>query len=163
MIILVACTDMNDGIGRDNGELLFDLPKDMKHFKSITTGKHVVMGRLTWDSLPVKPLPKRKNYVLTDNKNFEVDGNTKLVHSIEEVLELAKNKDVYIIGGGHVYYQFMPYADKLIITHVHHIDHTATVYFPDIDRDVWKPTSLQKNEADENHAHSFTFTTYEKR
>lgn len=161
-IIMIACTDMNDGIGMDDGSLLFDLPKDMKHFKSITTGKHVVMGRTTWDSLPVKPLPKRKNYVLTDNRNLEVSGNTKLVHSVEEVLEMAKDKDVYIIGGGHTYYQFMPYAEKLIITHVHYIDMKAEVFFPEIEKNVWKPTSMQKIEADENHAHSFTFTVYEK-
>lgn len=161
-IIMIACTDMNDGIGTDNGELLFDLPKDMAHFKAITTGKHVVMGRTTWDSLPVKPLPKRKNYVLTDNKELEVSGNTKLVHSIEEVLEMAKGKDVYIIGGGHTYYQFMPYADKLIITHVHEFHPNAEVFFPEIEKNVWKVTSMQKNEADEKHAHSFTFATYER-
>jgi len=162
MIIMVAVTDMNWGIGNARGELLFDLPKDLKHFKSTTSGKHVVMGRKTWESLPVKPLPKRKNYVLSNDRDYAITGRTKVLHSIDEVLELSKDKDVYIIGGGEIYKQFMPIADKLIITHVHAIEISARTFFPEIDIREWKLVNAQKNEEDKKHKHSFTFATYER-
>lgn len=162
-IIMIACLDMNFGIGDDKGNLLFDLPKDMEHFKSITTGKTVVMGRKTWDSLPVKPLPKRKNIVLTKDESFKVEGNAKVVNSIEEVLELSKSKDIYIIGGAEIYNQFMPHADKLILTHVHSVNFSGRVFFPEYDMQEWIPVGkFQKHEVDEKHLHSFTFATYER-
>lgn len=162
MIIMIACTEINGGIGNENGELLFNLPKDMAHFKSITSGKTVVMGRKTWDSLPVRPLPKRKNIVLTRDESFEVKGKTQVIHSIEEIIELGKKRDVYIIGGGEVYEQFMPHADKLIITHVHAVELNARVFFPEINIDDWKIAKVQKNEIDKKHKFSFTFATYER-
>lgn len=162
-IILVACLDMNNGIGDSEGNLLFDLPKDMRHFKSITSNKHVVMGRKTWDSLPKKPLPKRKNYVLTMDETFEAEGATVL-HSIDEVLELAKTKDVYCIGGGELYHQLIDDADNLIITFVHVAHPNARVHFPDFEIKDWKmigsPTFHKK---DESHLHDFAFTTYERK
>lgn len=161
-ITLVACIDMNFGIGDSEGNLLFDLPKDIQHFKSITTGKTVVMGRKTWDSLPKKPLPKRKNYILTKDENFQPEGNAKVLHSIEEVLEISKSKEVFIIGGGEIYKQFMPYADRLIITHVHVVNFSGRVFFPDIDYKEWNVDSMVKNEEDENHEHSFTFANYSR-
>ena len=84
-IILISAIAMDFGIGDENGNLLFDLPKDLEHFKSITTGKTVVMGRKTWDSLPIKPLPKRKNYILTRDKDFKVEKKASVLHSIEDV------------------------------------------------------------------------------
>lgn len=162
MIILIACTEINGGLGDAKGELLFDLPKDMARFKSVTSGKTVVMGRKTWDSLPIKPLPKRKNIVLTRDESFDVKGKTQVIRSIEEVIELGKKRDVYIIGGGDVYEQFMPYADKLMMTHVHTINLDARAFFPEIKIDDWKLVKVRKNDADEKHAHSFTFADYER-
>lgn len=163
-ITLIACLDMDNGIGTDFGELLFDLPKDMQHFKSITSGKTVVMGRKTWDSLLIKPLPKRKNVVLTRDVSFNPEG-AKVVTSLEEVLDLAKTREVFIMGGGDVYEQFITYADKMILTQVHAMNNRATVHFPDFDSKEWKVVkdSMKKHEADENHAESFTFTTYERK
>lgn len=163
MITMIACTDINDGIGDAEGNLLFKIPLDMAHFKSITSGKIVVMGRKTWESLPKKPLPKRKNYVLTTDKSFTVLGATKVVHSIEEVVELGKHHDIYIIGGGEVYSQMLPYADRLIMTHVHTINHNAEVFFPKIDVKEWKLVNALKNEASKKFPHSFTFATYERK
>lgn len=161
MITLVACIEMNNGIGDEDGNLLFNLPKDMKHFKSVTSGKIVVMGRKTWDSLPKKPLDKRKNYVLTRDNSFSANG-AKVIHSIDDVLKLSKTHDVFVIGGGEIYSQLMPYADKMILTHVHIVDGKARTYFPDYDWKDWKQTSKVKHEADEKHLHSFTFATYER-
>lgn len=159
MLSLIACIDMNNGIGNKNNDLLFNLPKDKQFFKSVTSGKHVVMGRKTWDSLPIKPLPKRKNYVLTHNESFAPDG-AKVIHSMEEALNLARSREVFIIGGGEVYKQFMPYADKLILTQVHTIDFSARVFFPEFTPEEWKLTNMVKHEADEKHPFSFTFATY---
>lgn len=162
-IILIACADMNDGIGTADGNLLFNLPKDMRHFKSVTKRKHVVMGRKTWESLPVKPLPSRKNYVLTMNEDYVAEG-AAILGSVEEVMELAKTEEVYIIGGGEIYYQFIDVADEIIMTHVHTIDHNARVHFPDYGVKEWGIVGTPiKHEADKNHEHSFTFAKYKRK
>lgn len=162
-IIMIACVDMNDGIADGDGNLLFDLPKDMKHFKSITSRKNVVMGRKTWESLPVKPLPKRRNYILTMNEEYVAEGAT-LLHSVEEVHELAKTKDVYIIGGAEIYYQFIDDADELILTHVHSVNLDAKVHFPDFGYKEWELVGTPiKHEADEKHKYSFTFANYKRK
>jgi dihydrofolate reductase len=160
MITMIACLEINNGIADKDGNLLFNLPNDMAHFKAMTSGKHVVMGRKTWDSLPKKPLPKRKNYVLTKDETFKVDGKTKILHSIEEVLALAKNEDVWVIGGGEIYNQMLPFADKLIITHVHTANIEARVFFPDLDVREWNVVELQKNEANGKHEFAYSFATY---
>lgn len=162
MITLIACLDMNSGIGDAEGNLLFKLPRDMQHFKTITSGKIVVMGRKTWDSLPKKPLEKRKNYVLTMDESFNPLG-AKVLHDISEVIELGKKHDVYVIGGGEIYHQLIDDADRLILTHVHSINFDARVHFPDISAKEWKMKGKPvKNEADDKHPHSFTFATYER-
>lgn len=160
-ISLIACVDINNGIGTADGRLLFNLPKDMAHFKSITSGKIVVMGRKTWDSLPKKPLEKRKNYILTHDKSFSPIG-AKVVYSVDDVLKLSKNHDVFICGGGELYEQFIDYADKLIITHVHVIHDNAKVFFPEFSHRDWRLVKSQKHEADDKHLSSFTFATYER-
>lgn len=160
-ITMIACADINNGIGNDKGELLFKFPKDLSFFKSITSGKVIVMGRKTWDSLPKKPLEKRKNYVLTRNKTFSPNG-AKVIHTIDEVLKLSKTHEVFIIGGGEIYSQFMEHADRLIMTHVHVRDMSARTFFPEIKVDDWKIISVKKHEADKANPHDFTFATYER-
>ena len=160
-IKIIACIDMGFAIGNGKGDLLFHLPKDLQHFKSITTGKTVVMGRNTWESLPesVRPLPKRKNFILTRDESYVAEGAT-VIHSIEEVLEMSKSRDIFICGGGEIYKEFMPYADALIITHVHVVNIQGRVFFPDIDPKEWNIKSMVKHEEDDKHEHSFTFTHY---
>jgi dihydrofolate reductase len=163
-LIIIAMMDMNNGLGDAEGKLLFNLPKDMARFKSLTTGKHVVMGRKTWDSLPVKPLPRRKNYVLTRDESFDIKGKTKVFNSTDEVINMAKSKDVYIIGGAEIYKEFLPHADKMILTYVHEINMDARTFFPDFSLREWEPdkSSMRKQEADEKHKQSFTFITYNR-
>lgn len=163
-LIIVACMDMNNGLGDENGNLLFDLPKDMARFKSLTTGKHVVMGRKTWDSLPVKPLPKRKNYVLTRSEDLAIEGKTKVLHSVDEVVSMAKSKDVYVIGGGEIYKELLPHADKMLLTFVHTVNIQARSFFPDFRLEEWQldVKAMRKQEQDDKHEHSFTFTTYNR-
>lgn len=161
-LTLISCVDINNGIANGNGELLFNFPNDMKHFKSVTSGKIVVMGRKTWESLPKKPLEKRKNYVVTMDKHFNPVG-AKTLHSIEEIIELGKKHDVYVIGGGEIYHQTIDYADRLLLTHVHVVDYSAKVHFPDYDVREWKLSKMQENEADEKHPHRYTFAEYKRK
>lgn len=134
MITMIACVDNNMGIGKDN-KLLVYIPQDLKHFKETTLHKVCVFGRSTFESLPVKPLPDRHSVILTRDKEFSYNG-CLIANSVEEVLEMAKGMDVFICGGEHVYRQFMPYADELIITHVKEA-FDADAFFPDIDKSIW--------------------------
>lgn len=159
-ITLVACIDMGFGIGDINGELLYKIPQDQKHFKSVTSGKIVVMGRITWESLPKKPLEKRKNYILSTDITFNPTG-AKVVDSIDEVLKLSKVHDVMIIGGGSVYEQFLPYASKMLLTHIHEVSLESTAFFPKYEDREWKVKSIVKHDKSDNHP-SFTFAEYER-
>ena len=118
-MIIIACADKEWGIGRD-GELLFDIPDDMEFFKTATRGKTVVMGRKTFESLRIKPLPGRRNIVLTRSESFSYDG-TETVHSLNELFSLLGNtpqNNIFVIGGSNVYRQLQKYCDTAFITKV---------------------------------------------
>ena len=115
--IIVAIAE-NFAIGKNN-DLLFHLPNDLKHFKEITTGHTIIMGRNTLVSLPKWPLPNRRHIVITDKKDDIFEG-CETVFSIDEAIEKVKNeKEAFIIGGGMIYKQFFPVAGKLYLTLVH--------------------------------------------
>ncbi len=115
--IIVAIAE-NFGIGKNN-DLLFHLPNDLKHFKEITTGHCLIMGRNTLLSLPKWPLPNRRHIVITDKKDDNFPG-CEIVYSIDEAIEKVKNEDeAFVIGGGMVYRQFYPLAKKIYLTLVH--------------------------------------------
>jgi dihydrofolate reductase len=136
MISIIAAVSDDMGIGKDN-DLLFHLPEDLKRFKRLTTGNTVIMGRRTWESLPRKPLPNRRNVVITDIEE-ETFPEAVSAYSVEDALEKCRNdKEIFIIGGGSIYRQFMPRADSLLITHVHRKTE-ADIYFPDIDERIWE-------------------------
>lgn len=159
MISLIACVDMGMGIGNGDNELLFDLPADRRYFRQQTKKKIVVMGRKTWESLPKRPLDQRENYVLTNDKDYVAEGAT-VIHSIDDIIELGKGKkEVFVMGGGELYKQMFPLADKMYITHVHTANFTARVFFPDFGIE-WKCVSDIKHKANKKHAHSFTFAEY---
>ncbi len=136
---IILAADRNWGIGKDN-DLLIHLPGDLAYFKKRTGGKIVVMGRKTLESLPGgKPLPNRRNIVLTRNKDFHAEG-TEVVHSIDELIALIKSpgqeigtEDVFIIGGADLYKQMIPYCDKFYITKIY-ADLPADRYFVDLDK-----------------------------
>lgn len=161
MLSLIVAISENNAIGKA-GDLLCHLPNDLKHFKELTTGATVVMGKKTFFSLPRRPLPNRRNIVLTRDTAFAYD-NTEVAHSIHELQSMLQtNERVFIIGGGEVYKQFMPLADELHITHIHHIWEDADTFFPQIDPTIWRRTSEERNNPDEKHAFAYTFVTYKK-
>ena len=161
MKIIVAIAE-NNAIGKA-GDLLCYLPNDLKHFKEITSGATVVMGKKTFFSLPRRPLPNRRNIVLTRDASFQHEG-VDIAHSIEELQTiLANDEKVFIIGGGEVYKQFMPLAKQLYITHIHHIWDDADTFFPAIDTQLWQLTEEEYHEADEKHLYPYTFATYNRK
>lgn len=139
---LIAAVDKNWAIGK-NGDLLVSIPEDMKLFRAETTGKVIVMGRKTLESFPGgNPLKNRTNIVITQNPGYVKEGVT-VCHSVEETLEELKNykdEDIYIIGGGTIYRQFLPYCSTAHITKID-FAYEADTYFPNLDKDAnWKVT-----------------------
>jgi dihydrofolate reductase len=142
MISIIVAVSEDMGIGLKN-DLLWNISEDLRRFKRLTTGNTIVMGKRTWESLPKRPLPGRKNVVITDipEENFE---GAVAAYSIQDAIDKCRtDTEVFIIGGGSIYRQFMPYADKLLITHVHKRSE-ADVFFPEIDPSVWK--AIEKEE-----------------
>jgi dihydrofolate reductase len=118
-ITLVAALDQNSGIGYQ-GQLLCHLPEDLAHFKQLTRGHSVLMGRATWESLPpaFRPLPERHNVVLTRQQGWQAPG-AWVVHSLEAAWQALKDQEqVFVIGGAQVYKQTLPLADALVLTHI---------------------------------------------
>ena len=117
---IIAAADLNNGIGL-NGSLIYSIPEDMEFFKKKTTGKTVVMGRKTFDSLRIKPLPGRRNIVLTKNPDFSYE-NTETVHSVSELMSVLENihdEDIYVIGGESIYSLLEEYCDTAFITRIY--------------------------------------------
>lgn len=149
----------NRAIGKDN-ELLWHLPDDFKHFKAITMAKPILMGRKTYQSIG-RPLPGRKNIVVTRDLTFAADG-VLVVNSIDAALDAVKeDAEVMVIGGASFYQQMLPLADKLYVTHVHH-HFDADTFFPEIDAEQWRVVEQTEHAADERHAFSFSFIEYQK-
>lgn len=169
MISIIVAIAENYAIGK-KGDLLCHMPADLKHFKEITSGQTVLMGERTFFSLPKHPLPNRRNIVLTDvpGKTFE---GAEAVYSINELMEKLKDEslklkeedEAFVIGGGMVYRQMMPLADKLYITHIHHSWEDADTFFPEIDPAIWEQTSAERHEADDKNPYAYTFCTYNRR
>lgn len=159
MVIIIAAIAKNNALGKDN-QLIWHLPADLKRFKSITLGQTVVMGRKTFESLG-KPLPNRKNIVITRNRNFKKEGVT-MVNSLEEALAISKEKEnIYILGGAEIYSQAFPLADLLDLTLIHeHFE--ADTFFPVIDQSVWKEIKREDHVKDDKNAFDYSFVTYKK-
>jgi dihydrofolate reductase len=161
MISIIAAVSEDLGIGKNN-DLLWHIPEDLKRFKKLTYGNTVIMGKRTWESLPKKPLSGRRNVVITDIPN-EMIENAVTAYSIEDAISRCeKGEEIFIIGGGSIYKQFMPFADRLYITHVHKKT-PADVYFPGIDYKIWKVVEKEEFKADENNEIPYTYIIYKRR
>lgn len=159
LLSLIAAVADNNALGKD-GDLLWHLPNDLKHFKALTLGHSVVMGARTYFSLPRRPLPKRRNIVLTSRTLPEFDG-AELARSVPDALRMTASEDeVFVIGGGTLYEQTLPFADKLYITHVHHSFDEADTFFPTIEPQDWILEQQEEHPADERHPYPHTFATY---
>lgn len=160
MISIIVAVSEDLGIGKNN-ELLWHLPEDLKRFKRLTYGNTVIMGKKTWESLPRKPLPGRKNVVITDIPG-ESFNDAVTAYSIEDALsKCKKGEEIFIMGGGSVYRQFIPLADRLYITHVHK-KAPADVYFPKIDPEIWEVVEKEEFKAAEGNPVPYTYMIYER-
>lgn len=163
MIITIAAIGKNHELGK-KGNLIWHLPGDLKFFKSQTTGKTVVMGRNTFNSLPFM-LPNRKHIILTDIDDFNKDiKDSEVFYTfdtlIERVKELSKREDVYIIGGASIYSQFINYSDKLILTEISSEDNEADVYFPEFNKNDYNMKILGKGQ---DNKIEYNFVEYSKK
>ena len=159
-IVIIAAVAKNRVIGRDN-QLLWNIPEDMAHFKALTAGHTVVMGRKTWESLPprFRPLPGRRNIVISRQTEYAAPG-AELAGSLEMALKLASTAStVFIIGGEQIYAQAMALADRLEITEVD-LEPEGDAWFPEIPAIDWKVA--QKNTPSSQSGTGFSFLTYRR-
>ncbi|MBS4761671.1 dihydrofolate reductase [Carnobacteriaceae bacterium zg-ZUI252] len=159
MICMIWAQDKNGLIGK-GGMLPWHLPNDLRFFKETTLNQTIVMGRTTFEGMNKRVLPNRQTIVLTRNHDYVAD-NVDVVHDIQDILTLAKTKDVYIVGGAQLYEQFAPYADVLIQTV---IDATfeGDTYFPNISFDAFVLESEQQGVVDEKNRYPHTFKKYSR-
>ena len=159
-IIIVVAVSENNAIGKNN-QLLWHMPTDLKHFKSITSGGTVVMGRKTFDSVG-RPLPNRRNIVITRQKNLEIDG-VEVVNSLDSALELASGEEkIFIVGGAEIYKEALPLTHKIELTRVHQ-EFDADAFFPELDNETWKEVWKEDHLPDEKNKFAYTFSTLERR
>ena len=160
MITLIVAMGKNREIGKEN-QLLWHLPKDLKHFKELTSGYPIIMGRKTYESIG-KPLPNRTNIVIS-RKNDWFEEGILIVGSIKEAVKFAKkiDEEVFIIGGGNIYEQTIDLADKLEVTLVDAVL-DADTFFPKINEKVWQKTNEEYHQKDEKNEFDFCFQTFER-
>ncbi|HHX32050.1 MAG TPA: dihydrofolate reductase [Bacteroidales bacterium] len=161
-VAIIVIVDQNNGIGKD-GDLLCHLPNDLKHFKKITTGHTIIMGRKTYESLPKGALPNRINIVITSDNADNYPGCI-VARSVDEAILLTKDKEkVFIIGGGKIYSSTLHLANKLYLTRIHHKFKDADTFFPEIDFNNWELIEEEKHKADDKHLYDYSFTTFIKK
>ncbi|MFC5547269.1 dihydrofolate reductase [Massilia aerilata] len=156
-ITLVVAMDAQRGIGVDN-QLPWHLPEDLAHFKRVTIERPIIMGRKTFDSIG-RPLPKRRNIVVTRNRDWSHEG-VEVAGSLEEAVALVGDEQASIIGGAQIFTESMGIADRLIVTHIDGV-YRCDTFFPEIDPAVWTASAREEHVSKDGVA--FSFVTYEKK
>ncbi|MDP1603602.1 MAG: dihydrofolate reductase [Legionella sp.] len=158
-ISLIAAVDENFGLGKDN-QLLCHLPADLKHFKQLTIGKPIIMGRKTFLSIG-RPLPERQNIVLTSQS--EPIAGVEIARSLTDAFLLATAvPEIMIIGGERVFREALPFASTIYLTIIHH-QFAADVFFPELDASIWISENTIDRPADEKNPFALTFIQYQRR
>lgn len=158
LAIVVAISE-NNAIGKNN-QLLWHLPADLKHFKEITTGHTIIMGRKTYDSIG-KPLPNRRSIVITRNTALAIEG-VDMVTSVNEAIELCKHdEEAFIIGGAEIYQQALAFTTRIYLTRVHQ-SYDADAFFPELNPNTWKEINSVSYPADEKNNVAYTFSTLDR-
>lgn len=159
-ITLIVASAENNAIGINN-QMPWHLPNDFKYFKRNTMAHSVLMGRKTFDAIG-KPLPDRRNIVITRNANFQGE-DIDVANSIQEALLYCRDeREVFIIGGANIYQQALPLANKVLLTRVHtHIEGDA--FFPELPAEEWELVSADPHQADDRHVFNYTFEVYTRK
>ena len=155
-ITLVVAIDAQRGIGVDN-KLPWHLPEDLAHFKRVTLGHPIIMGRKTFDSIG-RPLPKRRNIVVTRNRDWRHEGVDSAA-SLADAIALVGDEPASIIGGAQVFTEVMPIADRMIVTHIDGV-YRCDTFFPEIDAATWTVTAREDHRSADGIG--FSFVTYER-
>ena len=159
IVSIVVAISENNAIGKNN-QLLWYLPADLKHFKNITTGHTVIMGRKTYDSVG-KPLPNRRNIIIT-RQDITIEG-CEVVKSIEDALALCTaEEEAFIVGGAEIYRQSIHLTDRIYLTIVHQ-KFDADSFFPEINYTEWKETEHEDHQPDEKNKIPYSFITLDRR
>ena len=176
MISLIAAIGKNNELGKNN-TLVWSMPTDLKYFRQITSGHSVIMGRKTFESVG-RPMPNRRNLIITRDLNYKKDG-IEVVHSLEEALNLTSPQplsegegapslsgkagdEVFVIGGEEIFKKAIALADRLYITHIDATAKDANVFFPEIIPVVWNEVSHEEHKADKENPFDYTFSVYER-
>jgi dihydrofolate reductase len=158
-VSIVVAVARNGVIGRDNA-LPWRLPTDRRHFRRLTLGKPVIMGRLTWESIG-RPLDRRSNIVVTRDRRYAAPG-CRVVHSFEEALEAARPaEEVLVVGGAEIYAEALGVADRIYLTRVE-AEVEGDTYFPDLPPGEWREVESEALDADQRNAHAMRFITLER-
>ncbi len=160
VISIIVAMDENGVIGKNSKGMPWHLPADLKRFKEITTGKPVIMGRVTYNTIG-KPLPNRQNIVLTRDPAFSAPG-VEVARSVDEAIEKAKQaEEIMVIGGANIYKQFLPLVGRLYVTRIHAAFEGDT-YFPKVNWDEWREITRESHEPDGKNPYPYTFLVYER-
>ena len=156
---LIAAISENGVIGRDN-KLPWHMPADLAHFKRLTMGKPVLMGRRTWESLP-GILPHRTHVIFTRDRDYVAEGGF-VVHSIQQAIDFAGDaEELMVVGGANLYAQTLPLASRMYLTIVHdHFD--GDTAFPDYEKADWREVSREQHDSDERNPHAYSFLIFER-
>lgn len=158
-IAQVVAISQNRVIGKDN-QLIWHMPADLKHYKNVTMGHHMIMGRKTYESIG-RPLPGRTTVIITRDKNYKAEGCI-VVHSLDEALKVAANdNEPCIVGGGEIFRQAMDITDKIYLTIIHH-DFEGDTFYPELDPAKWRLTKREDFQPDEKNKYPYSFCEYER-
>ncbi len=149
----------NRVIGKNN-QLPWHLPADLKHFKTITTGHPIIMGRKTYESIG-KPLPNRTNIIMTRQKGFDAPGCIVVRSLAEAMLQIGETEEIFIIGGAEIYHQTLSAIQRIYLTIIHHT-FDGDAYFPELNRKEWREIKSEQHEADEKNLYAYSFVILER-
>ena len=159
MLSIIVAVAKNNVIGKDN-QLIWHIPEDLKRFKRITTGKTIIMGRKTFESLG-RILPNRKHIILCNDAQMNIENeNVEILKDIKELDRYIKcEEEHFVIGGATIYKLLMPYVNKMYITHIDQ-EFEGDVYFPQIDIQLWNITEKEKGVKNEENPYNYEYVTY---
>ena len=159
-VSIIVAVSKNNVIGKDN-QLIWHLPADLKHFKKLTTGHHIIMGRKTFESIG-KALPNRVSVIITRQKNYKQE-NCIITHSLKEAINKAKeDTEIFIIGGASIYEEAIKLSDKIYLTSIDD-NFEGDTFFPTINWSEWEKIEEQKFEADKKNKYNYSFITFENK
>ena len=159
IVSIIVAMDINRVIGKDN-QLPWRLPRELQYVKKTTMGHPIILGRKNYESIG-RPLPGRRNIILTRDENFSAEG-CEIAHSVEEVYKLCENEEeIFIFGGEQIYKLFLEDTDKLYVTVIHH-EFEGDTFFPEIDWTKWKEIFVEQGITDEKNPYEYYYHVYDR-